>query len=626
MATTQFTYEQVKSGFNGLIDYAKNPLRVYGAAGAGFWSGKITGTEAKMLGRDESNGLFEVSVDGGAFSAASNALGVHTLFTGLADIEHDIVIMIGSRYGTDGGYWVIDQSYLLEATGATPAASTLGYQWSAHSSNLVSSGVTEEMSPNTYTPPLERNTNSYPESSTSKVMFSTNATELLVKLGRDAQSASSLYYNVDGGAPVVVARNDAGTFELTGLSGTHTYNLRAGAFNGTNGRRSDVVSVMSDAPLVKVGSRLDQFGDSITHGVGATSNPIIDIHNTAAHFGRLGQTYATSGWTVNDLLVNLSTFNLTNLVEDGDTAILAIGRNSLTINTDPTIQADYALTITALLAAGYSKVFCRGILSESSNSYSEQNLAISNVVNDYANPNVFFVDVSGWLSIGTQDNVHPSAAGYAEMVEYSKATYPKYFSPPAANAGLDKTGIEAGAVVTITGTATAGTGTIASTVWTQTDGAVNLVASGNETLSLSATAPPVSQTTTFKLTVTNSNGVSSFDSMTFQNLAFLTPSNYTISFDGLKSKVIKGFKNTAVFVFDFNLNSYLEIKITVGDEVYSTVTNPNNIYVRNNTQLVLDIGLQTSALDGDVIPLIEADQVMLNGECRKVLESSLKIC
>jgi lysophospholipase L1-like esterase len=624
MATTQFTYDQVKNGFNGLIDYLQNPLRVYGAAGRGFWTGKITGTESKMLAVN-ANGLFQVSVDGGAFSSASNASGVHTLFTGLADIEHDVVVMVGPTSGTKYGYWVIDQSYLLEATGATPAASTLGYQWSAHSANLVSSGVTIAVDPTTYTPQLERNTNSY-KAATSKVMFSTAASELIIKLGRDAESNSSLYYNVDGGNPIVVARNDAGTFKVTGLSGTHTYNIRAGSADGSSSRYSDIVSVMSDAPLVKVGLRLDQFGDSITHGAGSASNPIIDIHNTAAHFGRLGQTYAVSGWTVNDLLVNLSTFNLENLVESGDIAIMAIGRNSLTINTDPTIQADYALTITALLAAGYSKVFCRGILSESGDAFTAQNLAISNVVNDYANPNVFFVDVADWLSINTQDGVHPSQTGYAEMVEYSKTTYPKYFSPPTAYAGLDKTGIEAGEVVTITGTATAGTGTIASTVWTQTDGAVNLAASGNETLSLSATTPPIIQTTTFKLTVTNSNGVSSFDTMTLQNLASITPDTYSIVFSGTKDTVIKGYGNKVVFNFDFNVSQYLEMKISLGDETYSTVTNPLNLYVRNSSELVLDIGKVTEIGVGAIIPKIEADEILLNGNCKRVLKKDFNVC
>jgi hypothetical protein len=427
MATTQFTYEQVKDGFNGLIDYEQNSLRVYGASRAGKWSGKITGTEAKMLGRDSSN-LFLVSVDSGAYVSSSNASGVHTLFTGLSDTEHDVTVVIGGPFGYTNGYWDINQSHLLEVTGAAPSFSVLEYSWSAHSSSLVSSSVTIPISPTTYTPELQRSIQAYDSSATSKVMFSTASTELLITLNQLAASASSLYYNIDGGAPIVVAATVGNVFRITGLSGTHTYNIRAGDANGAQGRDSDIWSVMSDAPLVKAGSRLDQFGDSITYGAGTTGNPIIDIHNAAAYFGRLGQTYATSGWTVNDLLTNLSTFNLANLVEVGDIAIMAIGRNSLTINTDPSIQADYASTITGLLTAGYSRVLCRGILSESSNSFSAQNTAIETVVSDYDDPRVEFIDVSSWTGIDTQDGVHPSQTGYAEMVEYAKVTYDTFLN------------------------------------------------------------------------------------------------------------------------------------------------------------------------------------------------------
>jgi hypothetical protein len=622
MATAQFTYEQVKDGFNGLIDYDQNPLRVYGAARAGKWSGKITGTEAKMLGRSSSN-LFLVSVDRSAYVAASNALGVHTLFAGLSDIEHDVTLVIGGPFGYTNGYWDINQSYLLEVTGATPSFSVLEYSWSAHSAELVSSGVTIPIDPSTYTPLLRRS-GTYNQSANSKVMFSTLATELLITLDQQAESASAFYYSVDGGAYNVLPAIAGNTFRLTGLNGTHTYNLLAGDPLGLNGADANIGSVMADAPLTKIGARLDQFGDSITDAGG--KNPIIEIHAAASHFGYLGQTYAQSGWTVNDLLVNLSTFNLSNLLEAGDIAIMAIGRNSSNINTDPQVQADYSSTITGLLDAGYSKVFCRGILSESSNPFTDQNLTIKNIVSEYSDPRVLFVDVADWTNIDTYDGVHPTPQGYAEMVEYAKTTYDFYFNPPISNAGADISDIAASIVVPITGTATAGTGTIASTVWEQTTGAVQLVVTGSETLSLSATTPAVDQTTTFKLTVTNSNGISSFDTMTLQNLAFITPDSYSINFAGRKDTVIKGYKNTVIFTFDFAISSYIDVSLTLGNEVYSTLTTPLNLYIKDNNNLVLDIGTDTAILESEVIPLIVGDQIMLNGECKKVLLNQLYIC
>jgi hypothetical protein len=424
MATTQFTYEQVKDGFNGLIDYEQNALRVYGAARAGKWSGKITGTEAKMLGRDSSN-LFLVSVDRGAYVSSSNASGVHTLFTGVSDIEHDVTIVMGSPFGYTNGYWDINQSYLLEVTGATPSFSVLEYSWSAHSSALVSSGVTIPINPSTYTPLLRRS-GIYNQSANSKVMFSTAATELLITLDKEAEGDSAFYYSVDGGAYSVLPPVAGNTFRLTGLNGTHTYNLLAGDPVGLNGDDSNIGSVMADAPLTKIGARLDQFGDSITDAGG--KNPIIEIHAAASYFGYLGQTYAQSGWTVNDLLVNLSTFNLSNLLEVGDIAIMAIGRNSSNINTSSQVQADYSSTIAGLLDAGYSRVLCRGILSESSNPFTDQNNTISEIVDAYNDPRVEFIDVSSWTNIDTYDGVHPTPQGYAEMVEYAKVTYDTFLN------------------------------------------------------------------------------------------------------------------------------------------------------------------------------------------------------
>jgi hypothetical protein len=134
MATLQFTYAQVSNGFNGLVDKLADATRVFAGSRRGGWSGKITGTEAKMLGKDNDN-LFWVSIDGGAFVNSVNASGVHTLFTGESDTEHSVRVTMGSPFGFTNGWWVINQSYLLEVTGAAPAFSTLEHSWSAHSTD-----------------------------------------------------------------------------------------------------------------------------------------------------------------------------------------------------------------------------------------------------------------------------------------------------------------------------------------------------------------------------------------------------------------------------------------------------------------------------------------------------------
>jgi hypothetical protein len=162
--------------------------------------------------------------------------------------------------------------------------------------------------------------------------------------------------------------------------------------------------------------------------------------------------------------------------------------------------------------------------------------------------------------------------------------------------------------------------------WQQVGGSVTLVVADANTQTLKATAPTISQTTTFKFTAISADGVSSSDLMTLQNLAFLTPSNYTIVFSGTKDTVIKGYRNKVVFNFDFNVSQYLEMKISLGDETYSTVTNPLNLYVRNSSELVLDIGKVTEIGVGAIIPKIEADEILLNGNCKRVLKKDFNVC
>jgi hypothetical protein len=427
MATLQFTYAQVSNGFNGLVDKLADATRVFAGSRRGGWSGKITGTEAKMLGKDNDN-LFWVSIDGGAFVNSVNASGVHTLFTGESDTEHSVRVTMGSPFGFTNGWWVINQSYLLEVTGAAPAFSTLEHSWSAHSPDLVSSAATVMTSadaPITYRPEIRRNF-TYDNAATSKVRFSTEATEILITLNFRADTDVALYYSVDGAAYIRVEPLPSNEFRLTGLSGLHSYNIMAGGPTNNNTQDADVASVMANAPLIKTGGRLDQFGDSISHAGGA--NVTIEIHEVASYFGKLGQTYAISGWTVNDLLVNIPLFNLPNLIEAGDIAINTIGRNSLDIDTNNTVRDEYIQIIDELLAVGYSRVLCRGMIPEAGSPMTAQSNAISAIVDAYNDPRVAFIDVSSWTGVSTHDGVHPDPTGYQELTVLAKNTYEPLFT------------------------------------------------------------------------------------------------------------------------------------------------------------------------------------------------------
>ena len=195
-----------------------------------------------------------------------------------------------------------------------------------------------------------------------------------------------------------------------------------------------------------------------------------------------------------------------------------------------------------------------------------------------------------------------------------------------ASAGLDKFNVESGAITDITGTVETGISPLSSVSWQQVGGAITLVVADANTQTLKATAPTVDQTTTFKFTAISADGLSSFDLMTMQNLAFVTPDNYSIVFRGSKNTVIKSFKNRVIFDFDYDLTSYVEISISFAGESYSTVANPSNVYVQDLKSLVLNVGQTTNAASAAVVPKIIADGVMLNGECKRILESPLIIC
>ena len=86
--------------------------------------------------------------------------------------------------------------------------------------------------------------------------------------------------------------------------------------------------------------------------------------------------------------------------------------------------------------------------------------------------------------------------------------------PPTVNVGADQS-VDAGTVVTLSGTASDPDGTIATYTWTQTGG-VRVLLSGASRATVTFTAPDVSanETLTFRLTVTDDDGASATDMIT----------------------------------------------------------------------------------------------------------------
>lgn len=221
------------------------------------------------------------------------------------------------------------------------------------------------------------------------------------------------------------------TVHLDGLA--HTYNVWQGNTKG-NGA---VFSVGVDAPMVDVGDKIQmhQFGDSITACAGSESAGDAETMTVAAVLGCVGSTFGISGETVPQLNARLDALLAGITVNAGDIAIIAEGRNNAVGSWDSTLMGHYDSIIGKLLAKGYRRVLCRGIIGSAAPTtyFPLENASIQSVVTARADARVRFVDTSAWqvtsfgsnggVGIQLADNVHPTAAGYKTMVPLAVAAY-----------------------------------------------------------------------------------------------------------------------------------------------------------------------------------------------------------
>jgi hypothetical protein len=101
-----------------------------------------------------------------------------------------------------------------------------------------------------------------------------------------------------------------------------------------------------------------------------------------------------------------------------------------------------------------------------------------------------------------------------------------------------------------------------------------------------------------------------------------------------QNKVIKGLDNPVVMNFTFTgdfaalgLNTFTSINLDLGDETYTTLLNPNNLFIVSNTELRLRIGDTTALVAGSYLPEIVGfsatynDGYLISGSCNVVLGS-----
>lgn len=415
-STVDFNYTEVQSGIMGIINPTKTAGRIYTiSAGRTVWTGWITGTDAIMrvaANNGTKAGMLQVSIDGAARVNAAVSDGLYTLFSGLSDTKHFVIVSTGTAYSKNAYFF--SSGNIFTVTGVQPAVETLGNVINGYGDSLASlSGRFYDNPDSGYTPtkiPYVGNPNS--------ILIDTDATKAIVHSG-DGKA----YVSVDGGPYVVYenASSDAKCVPIELDGQRHKYSF------WTNGKAifgavpSYAVSVNGTLYPVTDKKTLIQFGDSITYGAGVSNNSgQADTFNTAAYFGYSGATSGISGETTSELKARLVGALPGVYTTGNDVAVLAIGRN----DSNPfsaQVQADYLECINQLRGV-FSKVLCRGVL-DTGMSWAQSNALIESIVDNLNDPNVIYIDVDSWTGITTEDGTHPDEAGYRTIFNYCKTAY-----------------------------------------------------------------------------------------------------------------------------------------------------------------------------------------------------------
>lgn len=428
-STVNYTASQILAGFTGPIDTIQNAARVYFRTEITLWSGWIYGTEAKLTMTSnfgDYDGAVQVAVDGGAFASALPRSGqVHTLFTGLPQAAHFVEFRIAPGLG-DAAY-MASSGNVLEVTGQPPSLLTLTnvIQVGGDSATGLYSGSMVANTAN-FTPPLQAPSNTTYGSNIGSVKIKGAFTKLVVTLNGSRKVGVSK----NGGAPVFYSVSDESDSPSRAMvipcdGSTSTYNIwDSGNFRNTGG----VFAVAGDSTFLDIGTRrrIEQYGDSVTYGSGPGATSVdSELMSVAAKLGFVGSTNGISGQTIGGAKAMLDAVLPGRAVGANDIAILAIGGNSASDGIDSTEQADYGILIDKLLAKGYLKVLCRGIIPpvDSNSNPAAANATLKSVMDGKSNPKLIWIDTSTWTGYETQDGVHPTAAGYVTLAGYAYTAY-----------------------------------------------------------------------------------------------------------------------------------------------------------------------------------------------------------
>lgn len=430
--TITATDSAVSAGFFGYFDTVTSAGRRNWEPQSGVLHLAIKGTDATMVCTGTTP--FKVSVDGGAFSAPTASGGVIALFSGLSDVVHTVQVAPNNTFPS--GNNTPSTGALISATGVTPSiAASSVVTW--HTKDPSFPGVETHAESSTmggnYVPTHKRPTATANWNiSSGSVHFRAKATDIYVHT-----ASPEIWYCVDAGAWTKVALTAISTgagpqqvWQKLPITGSlSTYQELIVSDSPTVSNQRGVMGVM----LTGTGAALAApaasktivalFGASQVQGVGATMGSA-DIHRDQALISNLAaQQHGWAGKTIADANTGWATFVANIPAAKRQTILLSIGVNSIN---DASFQPDYSTLIANCLAAGFTKVVCRGLVQAGVDN-SGKNTKISAAVTAAADARVVYADVSTWTASTTgtagtihmPDGSHPNDAGYQTMADWT---------------------------------------------------------------------------------------------------------------------------------------------------------------------------------------------------------------